>query len=164
LGSNCHFAIIVYRPPGNSKWRDFIKNEKSDKTGWTKTEQKFYYFGMDENNGFQKGNQFARKHGFYPKVLDPLELMEYEEATQRQGLDEEIALLRVKIKSLAERDPENIKLLSQAINMLVKLVVAKYHISKDDKDSITRNVGNALRNIAIPAGLAVAEMIEKFRG
>jgi hypothetical protein len=160
LRSDCHFAIIVYRPLGNSKWRDFIKNEKSDKTGWTITELMFYYFGMDINNGFQKGNQFARKHGFYSKVLDPLELMEYEEATQVQGLDEEIALLRVKIKSLAERDPENVKLLGQAINMLAKLVVAKYSISKDDKETIIQSVGNVIKNVGLPLGFTVAELLK----
>ena len=66
---------------------------------------------MKGKRGAPKGNQNARKHGFYSKVLDEAERLDFELATGVDGLDEEIALLRVKIKSLLERDPENIKLI-----------------------------------------------------
>ena len=68
--------------------------------------------------GAPKGNQNARKHGFYAKVLDEAEQFDLELATGVEGIDDEIALLRVKIKSLLEHDPENIKLMMQATNTL----------------------------------------------
>ena len=62
---------------------------------------------MKRKRGAPKGNQNARKHGFYSKVLDEAERLDFELATGVEGIDEEIALIRVKIKSLLERDPEN---------------------------------------------------------
>ncbi|MBN1643583.1 MAG: hypothetical protein JW856_02015, partial [Dehalococcoidales bacterium] len=81
-----------------------------------------------KKGGAPKGNQYARKHGFYSKVLDAKELLDFEQATEVEGIDGEIALLRVKIKSLAERDPENLRLIMQAMNALARLVVAKYNV------------------------------------
>ena len=65
-----------------------------------------------------KGNQNVRKHGFYSKVLDEAEKLDFERATGIEGIKDEIALLRVKIKSLLAHDPENIKLVMQATNTL----------------------------------------------
>jgi hypothetical protein len=62
-----------------------------------------------KKKGAPKGNQYARKHGFYSKVLDEGEQLDYEQATEVEGIDGEIALLRVKIKSLIACDPENLK-------------------------------------------------------
>ena len=80
--------------------------------------------------GAPKGNQNARKHGFYSKVLDEAEQLDFELAAGVEGFDDEIALLRVKIKSLLENDPENIKLLMDATNTLANLVKTKYKISR----------------------------------
>jgi len=76
--------------------------------------------------GAPKGNQNARKHGFYSKVLDEAEQLDFELATSVDGIDDEIALLRVKIKSLLERDPENIKLIMEATNTLARLIRTRY--------------------------------------
>jgi hypothetical protein len=118
---------------------------------------------MTGQKGAQKGNQNARKHGFYSNVLDELELKEYEDATQVQGFDEEIALMRVKIKSLAERQPDNVRLIMQAIGMLTKLVMIKYNIRKEDKQTILQSIGNVLKNIVLPAGIDIIELINKLR-
>ena len=51
-----------------------------------------------EKRGAPKGNQNARKHGFYCKVLDEAEQLDFELAQGVEGIDDEVALLRVKIK------------------------------------------------------------------
>ena len=56
--------------------------------------------------GALKGNQYARKHGFYSRVLDESEQLDLALAPDVEGIDDEIALLRVKIKSVLENDPE----------------------------------------------------------
>ena len=48
----------------------------------------------ERQRGAPKGNQNARKHGFYSKVLDEAEQLDFELATGVQGIDDEIALLR----------------------------------------------------------------------
>ena len=59
----------------------------------------------DRKRGAPKGNQNARKHGFYAKVLDEADQLDFELASGVEGIDDEIALLRVKIKSILENDP-----------------------------------------------------------
>ena len=41
--------------------------------------------------GAPAGNQNARKHGFYSRVLDEEEQLDFEQATSVEGLDDEIA-------------------------------------------------------------------------
>ena len=55
--------------------------------------------------GFRPGNQYARTHGFYSKILDEMEQLDYQHAIEVEGLDAEIAMMRVKIKSVMEKDP-----------------------------------------------------------
>ena len=111
--------------------------------------------------GAPKGNQNARKHGFYSKVLDEAEQLDFELATGVEGFDDEIALLRVKIKSLLENDPENIKLLMEATNSLVRLVKAKYNISKEQKKGLKEAIENVLKDIAIPLGIGIGQIVTK---
>ena len=114
-----------------------------------------------KRRGAPKGNQNARKHGFYSKVLDEVEQLDFELATGVEGIDDEIALLRVKIKSLLERDPENIKLVMQATNTLARLVRTRYNISKEDRKGLKEAIGNVLRDVALPLGIGIGASIGK---
>jgi len=111
--------------------------------------------------GAPKGNQEEHQHSFYTKVLDEAEQLDFELASGVEGFDGEIALLRVKIKSLLENDPENIKLLMQATNTLVRLVKAKYNITGEQKKGLKEAIGNVLRDIAIPLGIKVIGTLAK---
>jgi len=106
--------------------------------------------------GAQKGNQNARKHGFYSGVLDEEQQRDFQIAVNVDGLDEEIALLRVRIKSLVQRDPENLKLIMLAINALARLVITRYNIRKDDKQGLKEAIGNVLKDIAVPLGIGIS--------
>ena len=116
---------------------------------------------MKGKRGAPKGNQNARKHGFYCKVLDEAEQLNFELATGVEGIDDEIALLRVKIKSLLERDPENIKLIMRATNALERLVRTRYSISKDDRKGLKEAIGNVLRDVALPLGIGIGATLKK---
>ena len=104
-----------------------------------------------------KARQNARKHGFYPKVLDEAERLDFELAAGVEGIDDEIALLRVKIKSILAHDPENIKLIMQATDTLAKLVRTRYKITKEQKKGLKEAIGNVLRDIAVPLGIAAIQ-------
>ncbi len=116
---------------------------------------------MKGKRGAPTGNQNARKHGFYSKVLDEAERLDFELATGVEGIDDEIALLRVKIKSLLERDPENVKLIMQATNTLARLVRTRYNISKEDRKGLKEAIGNVLRDVALPLGIGIGATIGK---
>ena len=111
--------------------------------------------------GAPKGNQNARKHGFYSRVLDEAEQLDFELATGVEGIDGEIALLRVKIKSILENDPDNIKLIMQATNALARLVRTRYNISKEDKKGLKEAIGNVLRDVALPLGIGIGATLNK---
>lgn len=124
---------------------------------WQKPGEK----SLKGKRGAPKGNQNARKHGFYSKVLDEAEQLDFELATGVEGIDDEIALLRVKIKSLLESDPENIKLIMQAANTLARLVRTRYNISREDKKGLKEAIGNVLRDVALPLGIGIGTAMKK---
>ena len=97
---------------------------------------RYYNMAVDEMKkpGGQQGNRNARIHGYYSKVLDEDETKYYRQAAKFVGLDAEIVLLRVKLKSLIAHDPQNLILISQAANSLARMVLTQYSISKPDKE------------------------------
>ena len=111
--------------------------------------------------GVSKGSQRVRKRGFYSKVLDEAEQLDFELASGVNGIDDEIALLRVKIKSVLEKDPGNINLIMQATNTLATLVKTRYKISKEQRKGLKEAIGNVLRDVALPLGIGVGATINK---
>lgn len=93
------------------------------------------------------------KRGFYSRALDEAEELDFELAQGVEGIDDEIALLRVKIKSLLENDPENVRLIMEATKTLARLVMTRYRISSDQKKALSNAIGNVLKGLAIPLGL-----------
>jgi len=91
----------------------------------------------ERKRGAPKGNQNARKHGFYSKVLDEAEQLDFELAAGVEGIDDEVTLLRVKIKSLA------------------RLIKTRYNITKTQKKGLKEAIGNVLKEVALPLGIAI---------
>ena len=106
--------------------------------------------------GGQKGNKNAVKHGFYSRVLDEAEKLDYETAAGVEGIDDEIALLRVKIKSVLEKDPENVKLIMQATNTLAGLVRTRFNTTREQQKGLREAIGKVIREVALPLGINVA--------
>ncbi len=111
--------------------------------------------------GAPPGNQNARKHGYYSTILDDAGKADFERATEVEGIDEEIALLRVKIKALVQRDPDNIRLIMRAIDSMGKLARTKFNIGKNDKKSVAEAVAGILKDIAIPMGVGISSFMKK---
>ena len=111
-----------------------------------------------------KSNQSARKRGFYSKVLDEAEQLDFELASGVSGIDDEIALLRVKIKSILGDDPKNIKAIVGATNALDRLIRTRYKITKEQRKGLKEAIGNVLRDIALPLGIGLGAAIDKRVG
>ena len=103
----------------------------------------------------------AKPGGFYQKVLDEVERLDFELASGVNGIDDEIALLRVKIKSILGDDPKNIKLIVEATNALERLIRTKYKISKEQRKGLKEAIGNVLRDVALPLGISIAATVSK---
>jgi len=70
--------------------------------------------------GGQKGNQNARKHGFYSPTLSPAETSQLATIINVEGLDPRTALLRVKLLSSLQHDPGNRRVLAEASRLLAR--------------------------------------------
>ena len=107
--------------------------------------------------GAPKKNQNARKHGFYSRVLTEAEKLEMQGALDITGIVEEIALLRVKIQSILANDPENIRLIMSATNILARLVRTRYNLEPKQGKGLKEAIGNVMKDIAVPLGIKYLE-------
>ena len=106
--------------------------------------------------GAQKGNQNARKHGFYSKALAEAEALELEEAGFVEGVDDEIALLRVQLRKLIDDHPDRIDLQLEAANTIARLVRTRYQITNEQKRSLKDAITKVLTEVAAPLGVGIA--------
>lgn len=108
-----------------------------------------------------KGSQRAGKQGFYSRVLDETEKLDFELASGVNGIDDEIALLRVKIKSILGDDPNNIKDIVKVTNTLERLIRTRYKITREQRKGLKEAIGNVLKDIALPLGIGIGAAIDK---
>lgn len=111
--------------------------------------------------GAPKGNQNARKHGFYSKALTEAERLELQNARGIDGIDEEIALLRVKIQALIALDPDNIVLLLEAANTLARLARTQYRLDKKEAKGLRDAIVDVVQHLAVPVGVAAGVALHK---
>ena len=94
-----------------------------------------------------RATKLARE--FYGSALDSAEQIELESAAAVEGLDEEIALLRVKLRTAVARQPDDLQLMLRGIDMLVKAVSARYKISKTSQDDLAASISGVLRGVGV---------------
>jgi hypothetical protein len=112
---------------------------------------------IKRKRGGQKGNGNARKHGFYSGTLSPAETSQLWNITNLEGVDPEIALVRVKLQSSLQHDPGNRRVIREASRLLVKWYSANYGLDPTDRNYLKTGVENlleivSLRESAIPHG------------
>jgi hypothetical protein len=107
----------------------------------------------------RKGHKKGSSRGFYSRALDEAEKLELEEASHVEGLDEEIALLRVKLRELLEEQPKRIDLHFEAANIIARLVKTRYQITKEQKKSLKEAIQKVLTEVAVPLGVGVGGKI-----
>jgi hypothetical protein len=94
------------------------------------------------------------KASIYEKCLDQVELLNFETVRGVDGIDDEIALLRLEIQALLRRDPNNLEMILQTTNMLAKLVKTRYNMNKEQKKGLKEALANVIKDIAVPLGIA----------
>jgi hypothetical protein len=107
--------------------------------------------------GGQKGNRNARKHGFYSGTLSPAEISQLWNITNLEGVDPEIAFVRVRLQSSLQHDPGNRRVIREASRLLVKWYSANYRLDPTDRNYLKTLVESlleiaSLRQSAIPHG------------
>jgi hypothetical protein len=71
----------------------------------------------------------AAHDAYYASAVTKAERPLLEAARSMEGLEEEIALLRVRLNAAAARHPEDLRLLTHGIQTLVRAVATQYRLS-----------------------------------
>jgi hypothetical protein len=105
--------------------------------------------------GGQKGNRNARKHGFYSATLRPAETRQLRNITNLEGVDPEIAFIRVKLQSSLQHDPGNRRVIREASRLIVKRYSTDYRLDRADCSYLKIVVDKILEIASLPhsAGL-----------
>jgi hypothetical protein len=112
---------------------------------------------IKKSRGGQKGNRNARKHGFYSATLSPAETSQLWNITNLEGVDPEIAFIRVKLQSSLQYNPGNRRVITEASRLLVKWYSENYGLDPTERSYLKTVVENLLeiasmRQSAIPQG------------
>ena len=84
---------------------------------------------MKKKRGGQAGNQNTRSHGYYSNHSPVVSEQEIIDSSVVQGVDEEIVLVRVKLKRVLEKDPDNISAIIRATSGLCRLLRLKARLA-----------------------------------
>jgi hypothetical protein len=103
--------------------------------------------------GAPRGNQNARKHGFYSRVLDEAQKLQLDQARDVEGIDEEIAVIRVKLLTLMDQNPQRIDLQLLAATTIARMVRTRFHITSGGNRSLKDAIGKVITDIAVPLGI-----------
>jgi hypothetical protein len=99
---------------------------------------------IKRKRGGQKGNLNARKHGFYSGTLSPAETSQLRNITNLEGVDPEVALIRVKLQSSLQYDPGNRRVIREASGLFVKWYSGIYRLDRTDRNCLKTVLENLL--------------------
>jgi len=104
---------------------------------------------IKRKRGGQKGNRNAHKHGFYSGTLSPAETLQIWNITNLEGVDPEMALIRVKLQSSLEHHPGNRRVIREASRLIVKWYSANYGLDATTGSYLKTVVQNLLETASM---------------
>lgn len=118
---------------------------------------------MAEKTGQKGGSkrpQNKKVRNFYAPALDEVERLDIGAASGVNGIDDEIALLRVEIKkAMAGGDARNLRLLVDATNALERLIRTRYQITREQRKGLKEAISNVLKDVALPLGINIGATV-----
>lgn len=107
-----------------------------------------------------KNSRRKTTQGYYTRMLNEAEKRDFLKAAGIEGVDEEIALIRLEIKRMLESgDERNLEILLKATNALERLIRTKYQITSPQQKGLKEAIGNVIKDIAIPLGVNVGKAV-----
>ena len=95
----------------------------------------------------EPGPLSASEEGLYPSALEEMERKLLKRAREVEGLDEEIALLRVKLASALAQEPRNTELLLKGLTVLIRAVATKARYSPKAEEDFYKNTLSVLNGL-----------------
>lgn len=84
---------------------------------------------------------------FYADALSESEQADLPIALEIEGVDQEIALLRLRLRSAIEEKPEDMALMLRGIDLLAKTVSTRYRLSKRAERDLSASLANVVRGL-----------------
>ncbi len=88
------------------------------------------------------GRRIARR--FYERALTEAERADFRAALEIDDIDEEIALLRVRLLEAVRERPDDLQLMLQGIQLLARAVATRYRLSKKSEEDLSETLANVL--------------------
>lgn len=101
---------------------------------------------FDRSRGHSRRSR-GRQSGFYDDAFVEPDRQALAEAREINGLEEEIALLRLRLRGLIEEKPDDLRLVIQAINTLVRAVIAESRLAGPDQQEMIRRMADAVQQL-----------------
>lgn len=99
-----------------------------------------------------------RTRSFYARALTAADRTALEDARAVEGLDDEIALLRVEIRRLIETEEPDARVLQGAMRLLVQTLVAQHRLAGSEAENLSEAVARVVEEFAgVLAGTDVPE-------
>jgi uncharacterized protein YjcR len=83
--------------------------------------------------GGQKGNQNARKHGFYSSTLTPEEISQIWTLISQEHVSPDVAILRIKLMSMVHQAPADHRVLKEVVKIIVQWYAKKNNLGRADR-------------------------------
>ena len=92
-------------------------------------------------------------HDFYARALSRAQRLRLAKARKVEGVDQEIALLRMKLQELVAKHPDKLELLFKGVNLLLRAVSARYRLSPRAEEDLARSIAGVLQGVGSALGL-----------
>jgi hypothetical protein len=86
----------------------------------------------------------APVRGFYERAVDAAELAD---AREVEGLDEELSLMRTRLRELVRERPEEYELMLKGVALIVRTVAARYRMSPRRADEFGARVSAVVEDL-----------------
>lgn len=73
---------------------------------------------------------------FYQQALTQAEQADFPVALEVEGVDQEIAVLRLRLRTALKQHPEDLQLMLRGVVMLARALAAKYRLPRAEQDAI----------------------------
>ena len=99
--------------------------------------------------------QAPSRDPFYASKMTRIDKKRLADAHNVRGLDDEIALLRLKLDDVIDNDPDNVPLIFKGADLIVRAVAAKTRVSKDSPEDSEQGIYNMLKDASEHFGLKI---------
>jgi hypothetical protein len=82
---------------------------------------------------------------FYSSCVDAAQLTE---ALQIEGIDEELAVLRIQLTKLVQERPEDLPLMLKGFDLIARMAGARYRMSAKSRQDLAQSLGDTIMHIA----------------